>query len=158
MMHDLNSIQLDDEDSSKYFINYLSDDSDGMDNGNDMEATQSNDDEFDTSSLPNCLIITPVPQDLFSNQELKVSRAHRSRIVTLILATRSGRIRAIVSRLRSGNRGALPEILPTRSNYLYITLHRASGSITSARVFLSRQSTQDLLRLRKCDVCRARVQ
>lgn len=89
-MHDLNSFQLDDEDSSKYFINYLSDDSDSMDNSNEMESTQSNDDDLDTSSLPNCLIITPVPQDLFTNQELKdefeqLFRAYDPQIVVLYL-------------------------------------------------------------------------
>jgi hypothetical protein len=77
-MHDLKSLQLDDEDSSKYFINYISDDSDSPgnnSNNNENESVHSPDDqdEIEVSSLPNSLIITPVPQELFTNQELKVT-------------------------------------------------------------------------------------
>jgi hypothetical protein len=79
-MHDLKSLQLDDEDSSKYFINYISDDSDTLGNNNDNNNNNENEsvhspddnDDIDVSSLPNSLIITPVPQELFINQQLKV--------------------------------------------------------------------------------------
>lgn len=75
-MHDFQSLQIDDEDSSKYFINYIGDDSDGLPdtNNHDSEHVHSPDDndDADTSSLPNSVIITPVPQELFTNQELKV--------------------------------------------------------------------------------------
>jgi hypothetical protein len=75
-MHDFKSLQLDDEDSSKYFINYISDDSDNSPthNINEPESIHSpeDNDSIDVSSLPNSLIITPVPQELFTNQELKV--------------------------------------------------------------------------------------
>ncbi|CAF3854918.1 unnamed protein product, partial [Rotaria magnacalcarata] len=36
-MHDFQSLQLDDEDSSKYFINYISEDSDGLADDNNTE-------------------------------------------------------------------------------------------------------------------------
>jgi hypothetical protein len=75
-MHDLKSLQLDDEDSSKYFINYINESSDGIgdNNNNENESIHSPDDndDIDISSLPNSLIITPVPQQLFTNQQLKV--------------------------------------------------------------------------------------
>ncbi|CAF4643647.1 unnamed protein product, partial [Rotaria magnacalcarata] len=64
---------------SKYFINYISEDSDGLadDNNteNEHEHVQSpdNHDDVDESSLPNSVIITPVPQELFTNQEFKVN-------------------------------------------------------------------------------------
>ncbi|CAF0989764.1 unnamed protein product [Rotaria sordida] len=74
-MHDLKSLQLDDEDSSKYFINYISDDSDGLgdnnNNENDHVHSPDDSDDIDVSSLPNSVIITPVPQELFTNQQLK---------------------------------------------------------------------------------------
>lgn len=78
-MHDFKSLQLDDEDSSKYFINYITDESDTPANNNFNENNESihspedNDNTIDISSLPNSLIITPVPQELFTNQELKVN-------------------------------------------------------------------------------------
>ena len=87
-MHDLKSLQLDDEDSSKYFINYINEESD--DNGeqnanqNESEPTHSptDNDDVDVSSLPTSLIITPVPQELFTNQQLKVTYfSHQSVLV-----------------------------------------------------------------------------
>ena len=76
-MHDLKSLQLDDEDSSKYFINYINEDSDdvGDINNNETESIHSPNDNngVDESSLPSSLIITPVPQELFTNQQLKVN-------------------------------------------------------------------------------------
>ncbi|CAF1260997.1 unnamed protein product [Rotaria magnacalcarata] len=95
-MHDFQSLQLDDEDSSKYFINYISEDSDGLadDNNteNEHEHVQSpdNHDDVDESSLPNSVIITPVPQELFTNQEFKdefeqLFRIYDSQIVVLYL-------------------------------------------------------------------------
>jgi hypothetical protein len=73
-MHDYKSLQLDDEDSSIYFINYISDDSDSLENNTENESIHSPEDnnDIDVSSLPNSLIITPVPQELFTNQQLKV--------------------------------------------------------------------------------------
>ncbi|CAF1342904.1 unnamed protein product [Adineta steineri] len=95
MMHDLKSLQLDDEDSSKYFINYISDDSNapGDNNTTDNESTHSpieHDDDTDVSSLPNSLIITPVPQELFTNQQLKdefeqLFRVYDPQIIVLYL-------------------------------------------------------------------------
>ncbi|CAF1540688.1 unnamed protein product [Adineta ricciae] len=95
-MHDLKSLQLDDEDSSKYFINYINEESD--DNGeqnanqNESEATNSptDNDDVDVSSLPTSLIITPVPQELFTNQQLKdefeaLFRVYDSQIIVLYL-------------------------------------------------------------------------
>jgi hypothetical protein len=76
-MHDLKSLQLDDEDSSIYFINYISDDSDSSVNNHENESIHSpddNNDDIDVSSLPNSLIITPVPQELFTNQQFKVKK------------------------------------------------------------------------------------
>lgn len=74
-------MQLEDEYESKYFINYISDDSDGLDednnnnNNNKNENNQIEDDshDIDVSTLPNSLIITPVPQELFTDQSLKVN-------------------------------------------------------------------------------------
>jgi hypothetical protein len=75
-MHDFKSLQLDDEDSSIYFINYISDGSDSPVNNYENESVHSPDDndDIDVSSLPNSLIITPVPQELFTNQQLKVKQ------------------------------------------------------------------------------------
>ncbi len=74
--HGLKSVQLEDEDASKYFINYISDDSDdiGDHNNNQHEHNQIDDniDDIDISSLPNSVIITPVPQELFSDLQMKV--------------------------------------------------------------------------------------
>jgi hypothetical protein len=78
-MYDLKSLQLDDEDSSKYFINYISDDDNHLGNNNNNNTNENDSihspedsDDIDISSLPNSLIITPVPQELFTNQQLKV--------------------------------------------------------------------------------------
>ncbi len=75
--HGLKSVQLEDEDASKYYINYISDDdSDDLEDENHNEhennhiKNESN--NIDVSSLPNSLIITPVPQELFTNQQWKV--------------------------------------------------------------------------------------
>jgi hypothetical protein len=73
--HGLKSVQLEDEDTSKYFINYISDDSDGLgDNNNEQEQHHIEDtnDDIDVSLLPSSLIITPVPQKLFTNEQMKV--------------------------------------------------------------------------------------
>jgi hypothetical protein len=74
MTHGLQSVQLDDEDASKYFINYITDDSDGLDDNNENEHSHVEDEsnDIDVSSLPNSLIITPVPPELFTNQQIKV--------------------------------------------------------------------------------------
>jgi hypothetical protein len=76
--HGLKSVQLEDEDASKYFINYISDDSDGLgdDNTNEHQNNHIEDDGdyIDVSSLPNSLIITPVPQELFTDQQMKVRK------------------------------------------------------------------------------------
>ena len=76
-MHDFKSLQLDDEDSSIYFINYISDDSDSPESHQDNDSSDSHSPEdnleTDLSSIPNSLIITPVPQTLFTNQQLKVN-------------------------------------------------------------------------------------
>ena len=76
-MHELKSLQLDDEDASKYFINFINDESETVDNNNNTNENESihspeDTEEIDVSSLPNSLIITPVPQELFTNQQLKV--------------------------------------------------------------------------------------
>ena len=73
--HDLKSIQVGDEEASKYFINYISDDSDNFDENNKKNIyndNNSNNSESDMSSLPNNLIITSVPPDLFTDQQMKV--------------------------------------------------------------------------------------
>lgn len=80
--HGLKSVQLDDENASKYFINYIGDESEGVgdDETNHHEQEHNDNHDFDVSSLPNSLIITPVPQDLFTNQELKVDLVIDSKI------------------------------------------------------------------------------
>jgi len=79
--HGLKSVQLDDEDASKYFINYISDDEDGLgndnnnsNNTNEHEKHHIEDDsnDLDVSPLPTSLIVTPVPQELFTDQQMKV--------------------------------------------------------------------------------------
>ena len=73
-MHELKSVQLDDEDSSQYFINYIPNDSDSTESSQNNDSDHSPDEEeTDVSKLPNCLIITPVPPDLFTDAALKVS-------------------------------------------------------------------------------------
>lgn len=94
--HGLKSVQLDDEDASKYFINYISDDSEGIvddeNNHHEQDTRSIHDDnhDIDVSSLPNSLIITPVPQDLFTNQDMKdefeqLFRIYDSNITVLYL-------------------------------------------------------------------------
>lgn len=67
-------MQLEDEDASKYLINYLSEDSDDLDDNHEPEqrAIPHETNDVDVSSLPNSLIITPVPLELFTNQQIKV--------------------------------------------------------------------------------------
>lgn len=80
-MHELKAVQLDDEDSSQYFINYLPNDSDSTESNpsNDSDHSPNEaDDVSDVSNLPNCLIVTPVPQDLFIDPVLKVSSTAES--------------------------------------------------------------------------------
>jgi hypothetical protein len=95
-MHDYKSLQLDDEDSSKYFINYISEDSDdtGDSNNNETELIHSPDDNngIDVSSLPSSLIITPVPQELFINQQLKVNICLSISLYFFIFQIYKGRI------------------------------------------------------------------
>lgn len=70
-------MQLEDENESKYFINYISDEGE---ESTDHSVEQSHaptideDHDLDLSELPNSLIITSVPQDLFTNQEMKVNQ------------------------------------------------------------------------------------
>ena len=70
-MHDFKSLQLDDEDSSIYFINYVTEDSDSVENISSPSPEET--DQPESDSVPNSLIITPVPQELFTNQQWKVS-------------------------------------------------------------------------------------
>lgn len=74
-MHDYKSLQLDDEDTSKYFVNYVNDENDSQfeSNSNNEPDSPDDNDEIDVSKLPNDLIITPVPQELFIDQQLKVN-------------------------------------------------------------------------------------
>lgn len=74
-MHDFKSLQLDDEDSSMYFINYITEDSDSVENTHENISNPSPEesDQSESDSVPNSLIITPVPQELFTNQQWKVS-------------------------------------------------------------------------------------
>jgi hypothetical protein len=75
MAHDLKSMQIDDEAASKYFINYIRDEVDDLRN-NQMNTAEidshKNINDLDLSRLPNSLIITCVPHELFTNQQLKV--------------------------------------------------------------------------------------
>lgn len=73
-MHDFKSLQLDDEDSSIYFINYITDESENVENTPEYEANPSPEepDQLPSNDIPNSLIITPVPQELFINQQWKV--------------------------------------------------------------------------------------
>ncbi|CAF1612608.1 unnamed protein product [Rotaria magnacalcarata] len=63
---DLKSMQFDDEEASKYFINYISDDTDRF-NDNNNHLCHDN----DVRSLPNSLLVTPVPHDLFTDQQMR---------------------------------------------------------------------------------------
>ncbi len=76
--HGLKSVQLEDEEASKYFINYISDDSDDLDDDNNNEHENNHikneSENIDVSSLPSSLIVTPVPQELFTNQQMKVRK------------------------------------------------------------------------------------
>lgn len=65
-------MQVEDEEVSKYYINYISDDSDVLnDNNNQIHCDNGGNDE---RTLPNSLIITPVPQELFTNQQMRVKK------------------------------------------------------------------------------------
>lgn len=73
--HGMKSMQLDDEDASKYFINYISDEPNEPDSNpsqHEQVHVQDDTDGLDLSELPSSLIITSVPQDLFTNQQMKV--------------------------------------------------------------------------------------
>jgi hypothetical protein len=72
LTHGMKSVQLDDEDASKYFINYISDDSDVLGEDDNHNQIQDDSDDIDVSSLPNSLIVTLMPQELFTNQQMKV--------------------------------------------------------------------------------------
>ena len=79
-MHDYKSLQSDDEDTSKYFINYINDETEAefeSSSNNDIDSPAHNNDEIDVSKLPNDLIITPVSQELFADQQLKVNEYKR---------------------------------------------------------------------------------
>ena len=69
-------MQLDDEDTSKYFINYIhsADDADPPVDSSHTEQVQRTEDyhDIDVSTLPNSLIVTSIPQELFTNQHMKV--------------------------------------------------------------------------------------
>ena len=108
--------------TSKYFINYISDESEGVvdDETNHHEQEHNDNHDFDVSSLPNSLIITPVPQDLFTNQGLKVSLVIDSKIRLFSLSI--GRVRAIISRLWFGYNCAVFEIFSTCTYYIHFTL------------------------------------
>ncbi|CAF2767843.1 unnamed protein product [Rotaria sp. Silwood2] len=89
--NDVKSMQLDDEDASKYFINYISDDSSGLNNNSNEhedDYIKNNNNDIDVSSLPNSVIISSVPEDLFTNQQMKdefeqLFRAYDSQITVL---------------------------------------------------------------------------
>ena len=73
--HGMKSMQLDDEDASKYFINYISDEPNEPDSNpsqHEQVHVQDDTDGLDLTELPSSLIITSVPQDLFTNQQMKV--------------------------------------------------------------------------------------
>ena len=71
--HGLKSMQFDDEEASKYFINYISDDTYDLNGNIDQHNQMENDtSDIDVSSLSNSLIITPIPNELFNSQEMKV--------------------------------------------------------------------------------------
>lgn len=67
-------MEFDNEEASKYFINYISDDAYDH-NGNIEQHNQMENDSngVDASSISNSLIITSVPNELFTNQDMKVS-------------------------------------------------------------------------------------
>ncbi|CAF0763900.1 unnamed protein product [Rotaria sordida] len=71
----LKSMQFDDdEEASKYFINYISDDPNSLNNNcdeHDDDYLKNDNNNIDMSLLSNSLLITSVPQDLFTNQQMK---------------------------------------------------------------------------------------
>ncbi|CAF3397472.1 unnamed protein product [Rotaria sp. Silwood1] len=73
--NDLKSMQFDDdEDTTKYFINYINDDSNDLNNHSkehEHDYIENDNNDIDVSSLPNSLIISSVPEDLFTNQQMK---------------------------------------------------------------------------------------
>lgn len=118
----LKSVQLDDEDASKYFINYISDETDPL--GNDQSESVDNavhepTDELDVSALPNSLIVTPVPPQLFTDQQMKVIDSHSA---------------------LSSTRAFVSLHFRTNSNKCFAsTIHRSSCSTSSSfNVFASR--------------------
>ena len=140
-MHDFKSLQLDDEDSSIYFINYISEDSDSPESHQDNDSNDSHSPEdnleTDLSSIPNSLIITPVPQTLFTNQQLKVNVKCFYSSIWPFSFSRSEWIRTIISSLWSGYHRALFKILSTCSNYFHHIVASFKSSIKSSRIFLS---------------------
>ncbi|CAF1496368.1 unnamed protein product, partial [Didymodactylos carnosus] len=64
----LQSVQIEDEDASRYYINYISESDE--DEAGIPDSTQI-DDDIDVSLLPQDLIITQVPNELFINDQLK---------------------------------------------------------------------------------------
>lgn len=91
--HGMKSLQLDDEDTSKYFINYVNNDHDEISNNvSDGEHSRPAEEEnqIDVSNLPSSLIITAIPQELFVDQKLKdefeeLFRVYDPEIVVLYL-------------------------------------------------------------------------
>jgi len=66
------------------------DNNNNINNENESVHSSDDNDEIDVSSLPNSLIITPVPQELFTNQQLKdefeqLFRIYDSQIIVLYL-------------------------------------------------------------------------
>ena len=93
-------LQLEDENASKYFINYINEEAeDTIDSAAEPRPTHRTDEDrdLDLSELPSSLIITSVPQELFTNQEMKVSLVVPSPSRTLRFVSCLERIRTIVS-------------------------------------------------------------
>jgi hypothetical protein len=76
-MHELQSLHLNDEDSTNYVVNDLVEDtshSDPINNDSPADDVMP-DQENETSSVSNTLIVTPVPSELFDNATRKVNRS-----------------------------------------------------------------------------------
>ena len=72
MAYDMQSMQLDDDRSSMYFINDISDESDGMTN-----QRQRDEHSKDVPAASKCLVVTSVPHELFTDPAMKVRLARR---------------------------------------------------------------------------------
>ena len=83
-MRDYKAWGFDDEDPSKYWLNYLDDDSENHQEWNTNSEIGSPEDsgDVDVSTLPNDLIVTPVLQELFTDQQLKVIFSFRYLLFT----------------------------------------------------------------------------